>query len=1063
MPTLYHLRDGRTFIYGGADSLEARRQADRAARIAGGVDEALASGRDKALALLTDQADAAIARARTWADGEETPDPTDPASRSARLWARQARVDGEEQAAIARACVEQAAHQASRAEAGAAIALANGETQTALSSAAAEYSNQQALRSELAATQAILAQPLHETVAAGLAATAPGGVFRVRGSGSTYAIDYRNEAGAAVQLGAFPSKAYMDGIAPAVNGKVIALSRAANVDVANPVLDNGTAIRAALSEAMASGKTVDLGTDVFRMGTQWGGALAVTQTLKVRGDGGKFVATNGIGAKNFLALRAPISIEGVSFDNFAALITCDTNGIDLSDHDLVLRYINHLNCGQGLVLNTLESSRIRDLIIEGVTLEGLLNANGTGRGQGIRYQANGFRRAYLRNIFVRNCSYQGVRVGGYPHDLVLNRHIHMEAVHVDGVVSNGQSNGVQAFGSDVYMDDIFVRRVDCVDGASSNVEPVYTVGDRVSLGNIHVESAGNAQGGIAIKSSKTVQHGPIRYRTHLHPRMSAAIRIDGSDADLTKGITIEWIYEPLVASTPDGGTVDAYAVNYMRLDTMLTDTVEHYFVPHAVNTTSAPTLKIGPFGAKVMMQSTGGPVYPGQLRTDVVYKAVYQPATDRILIRAAIWTANVPIVDGNNNNIALPDAPVDGKAYWAIPMRTMLAGATLTLGGQTFPIMVRGEAGLTPLTSNGLVSNGFIKGFYYSAADAAVVVIAPGGQPYPGVGRFVSELAGSGDAFTFRHPYPNEYADALFVMSPRDNAGPATLNGEPLLTSSGAEMAAGYLRAFFIYQLTREGSTWRATRIGGSFNGIDTATGAGGRQIIKDVTFINAQYAAGIASYSDGFAEVSNIKTFGRSRLGRVAAFSTTSEAPIQARAYASDFKITHFGIDPPSTSLIGVSQRFASLEVDNIPPPVIRGTVAQSSAVVAGVTTAGAIGLLRMRGVRKGASGYNPVTQAQGFAAIDSDHVTETASIDPPAIGAGGYSEFAVNFTHVGAEPGDAVTVTHEQNNTRLQFGGYCTARDTVKAFVRDPNPAGGAVDLPPGRLFISSRRLRP
>lgn len=44
----------------------------------------------------------------------------------------------------------------------------------------------------------------------------------------------------------------------------------------------------------------------------------------------------------------------------------------------------------------------------------------------------------------------------------------------------------------------------------------------------------------------------------------------------------------------------------------------------------------------------------------------------------------------------------------------------------------------------------------------------------------------------------------------------------------------------------------------------------------------------------------------------------------------------------------------------------------------------------------------------------------------------------------------------------SRLQFGGYATARDTVKAFVRDPNPTGAAVDLATGRLFITSRRLR-
>ena len=108
----------------------------------------------------------------------------------------------------------------------------------------------------------------------------------------------------------------------------------------------------------------------------------------------------------------------------------------------------------------------------------------------------------------------------------------MESIHVDGVISNGQSNGVQAFGYDIYVDDIFVTRVDCLNGNSSNTEAVYFAGDRVSLGNITVENASNGQGGIAVKSSRTRQHGPIRYRTRLHPRMNCAMRIDGPDVEL---------------------------------------------------------------------------------------------------------------------------------------------------------------------------------------------------------------------------------------------------------------------------------------------------------------------------------------------------------------------------------------------------------------------------------------------------------------------------------------------------------------------------------------------------
>ncbi|MYL96429.1 hypothetical protein GR702_01395 [Novosphingobium sp. FGD1] len=919
-------------------------------------------------------------------------------------------------------------------------------------------------KAELAAASAAIGAHLFDTVEAGLLATPEGNDFRVRGVGDTYAEDYRNVGGVATKLpGELPSKAYMDGIAPAVNSKVMVLAKMAGVDTSNIALDSGAAIRAALTEAMTAGKTVDLGVDTFRVGAQWSSVLPITDKLILRGDGGRFVATDGDSSKNFMAVRAPIEMEGLRFENFSALLSCDTNGIDLSDHDIVLRNIDHLNCGQGLIFNTLENFRIRDLILEMINIDSTAFASGVGKGQGIRWQANGFRRAYLRSIFCRNRNYQAVRVGAYPHDLVYNGHIHMESIHVDGVISNGQSNGVQAFGYDIYVDDIFVTRVDCLNGNSSNTEAVYFAGDRVSLGNITVENASNGQGGIAVKSSRTRQHGPIRYRTRLHPRMNCAMRIDGPDVELSGGFDIEWLWEPIVTSTSAGN--DAYAVSYLRMDTALTDAYDYFFVPHAVNTTNAPTLDVGGFGAKLMVNAeNGAAIYPGQLRTDVIYRATLDVSGNRYRIRAVRWDDRVPVVSGIGNNIALPGVLLDGKTYWATPMTTMTAGATMTIGDSApITIKVQTANGLSDIPNSETVTNGYRKAFYYSAADNAMILIDESGKPYTGTGRFVPELSGVVNAYVCNHPYPDDYSDALFVMFPIANTGAATLNGEPILRADGSAITSGYLVPNELYQLIRAGSNWNATRVSGSFHAIDTANGGSGRSVIKDVTVTNGHYTSIVDSISTGYNEVSNIKTLGRTRVrDAVVGLGMSVAAPIGSRAYVSDIRLSCFYIDMP-TRIVSVGPGFSHVEINNVPEAVIRGLVTgPGGTVIGGNTTQGGIGFLRLRNVQKAAAFAQYITQATAITAIDSDHVSVASGVNPPSIGAGGFFEFGSIFPHLGVEPGDAITVTHEMNNTRLQFGGYCTARDTVKAFVRDPNPAGAAVDLAPGRLFITSRRMR-
>lgn len=923
-----------------------------------------------------------------------------------------------------------------------------------------------ASRSELAATQAAVAQPAYDTIAAGLAATPNGGVFNVRGAGDTFATSYRNDNGvASAALGSFPSKAYLDGIAPAVNSKVMVLAKAPGVDVASPTKDNSAAIQAAIDEARVAGKTIDLGNDTFRVGSGWS-TYALTSALHLRGDGA-VIQNISPGNKNFMSLRAPIQMEGLHFENFSALLSCDTNGIDLSDHDIILRNIDHLNCNQGLIFNTLENFRIRDLILEMINIDSVPFPSGVGKGQGIRWQANGFRRAYLRNIFCRNRNFQGIRIGGYPHDLVLNQHIHMESLHVDGVISNGQSNGIQAFGSDVYANDIYVTRIDCTGGTSSNVEPFYTAGDSVDIGNITVDTAGNGQGAIAIKSSRTRQHGPLRIRTRLHPRMNCAMRIDGFDVELTGGIDIRWSWESLAASVPDVGGDNTYAVDYRRLDTAITDALDYYFVPHAINTSSTPTLKVGPFAAKPMVRLTDGlPIEPGYIRPGFVYRATYNAGADNFRVFAVNWDANCPIVSGSGNNITVPGTLVDGATYWAIPMQTLLVGATFTVGASPpVPIKMLTSTGLIDIPNNDTITNGFPKGYYYSAADNAMVLLHLSGKPYAGIGRFVPEVSGITDMYTFSHPYPEDYADALFCIFPANNVGAVTLNGEQVLNSSGAALSAGYIVADLIYQLLRSGNTWRATRVSDSNVGVDSANAGSGRSIIRDVTFENAHYTVGIDSISTGHSEVSNIKVLGRSRIkSSVASVALSQALPINGRAYVSDIKVRCFYKDMPD-AVVSVGPGFTRVDVSDIPAPQIRGQITGTrGTVIKGVTTPNLIGFLRSRSVEKAPSQGNLIQFSNSFTTIDSDHTSVSTAQNPPAVGGTGtpYVELAPTYTHIGAEPGDIVTATHEMNNTRLQFGGYVTSRDTLKVFVRDPNPAGAPIDLASGRLYFTTRRVR-
>lgn len=273
----------------------------------------------------------------------------------------------------------------------------------------------------------------------------------------------------------------------------------------------------------------------------------------------------------------------------------------------------------------------------------------------------------------------------------------------------------------------------------------------------------------------------------------------------------------------------------------------------------------------------------------------------------------------------------------------------------------------------------------------------------------------------------------------------------------------GFFRPRVIYQLTRKETGWLATQTGDSFPAIDVASGAGGRDIIRNLTSTNAKYASAVSRFSAGYSIVEGLRTFGRCLISeRAINFKLSIRSPILAQACARDIHLSCSHGDN-SNDVATASAGFMFLDVEKVPAARFRGAPGKMrGTVIGGITTVGGIGRLRFRSVYCSPSNGALLSYAGGFTEIDSGHTSEFSDANPPISGPGGYFEFGGTYRHLGAEPGDAVTVTHALNNTRLQFGGYVTARDTVKLFVRDPNPAGAAIDLPPGTIRITSRRLR-
>lgn len=912
-------------------------------------------------------------------------------------------------------------------------------------------------RSDLAATQAAVAQPAYDTIAAGLAATVSGGVFNVRGSGDTFATSYRNDGGVpSLPLGAFPSKQYLDGLAPAIATKVIAMDRLPGVQPDAPGFDNGPILRAAILDAVLTGKTIDWGNREFSILSNTAVNLEGGRVL-MRGDGATLVgpATNA----RFANLRAPLDIDGVNFRNWGDLFVGD-RATDLAGHDIIIRNMDAPEVG-GILLCTQENFKIRRLIVDTFRNECALNAGGFGRGQAIRWQTTNYESIYINNGWVVGKNFQAVRAGGYPHDLLENQFITVANLHIEKVYSSGQTNGLQVFGNNFFVDNIYIGDVDCL-GTSSNVEPFYCVGTYGQIGNITVDTGGNDQGAVAIKASSVKQHGPIRIRTKLHPQMKDAVRVDGADIEIDD-LEIEWVWDNVNHTTGSG---QAYAIATKYADTTYSVAQPFFFVPHTVNTSSAPTLNVNAMGPKpmVFVEDASLP-YPGQIRPGLVYRADYNESADRFSIAAVHWPEHVPYVQAVGGVLNLPDsALVDGACYWIANRDSTPTPALISIGGST-PLPVKSNA--TGALVNRSFTNGFPRAFYYSAANNCLIAINKSLKAEPGKrGRFVLEPVAQGDAYVFPHPYPADYKDGLFIIFPAQNAGAATINvdgtARSILTSTGGALNAGYLSPGWIYCLKLVDGAFRAVRIGGANDGIACVSGREGRFVAKNVRFINAQYSYPLRVEFTTVAEIDGVFLEGKSRYARLINLSAPSQVAgvNYTRAKISNVVISHFAGD--GATVIAPGARTSSLEVSNIPAPIVRGMTGSSSQgtlIVPASGAAGYMGKLKMRNV-EGGDFYGRITaNFTVFSEIDDDGWTLLSSTNNPAsLAAGAYVQDS-SITVPGARTGDFIQIAHSQNNTGVVYGGFVAADNTVTPTRQ--NPTNSAIDLPAGSLW--ARALKP
>ncbi|MCJ1959643.1 hypothetical protein [Novosphingobium mangrovi (ex Hu et al. 2023)] len=914
----------------------------------------------------------------------------------------------------------------------------------------------QANRAELAATQAAVAQSAYDTIEQGLAATADGAVFNVRGSGDTFATSYRNDGGSAsAALGAFPSKQYLDGIAPGVLTHQIALDRYAGVQVDNPAADNAQGIMAAVTEAMTMGKTLTLGPRSFHVPSGWA-TLPIGNTLKVRGEGGRLVGP-AIGTE-FALLRAPIDIDGVNFDSWGNLFLADQN-MDLSEYDVILRNVHAREC-YAMVFSTREDFRIRRLILENFSNVSELNANGVGQGQGVRWQAANFESILARGFLIRGKNYQGLRLGGYPHSLFRNGDITVEDGIVEKIISNGQSNGVQIFASrQFYANNLVIRNVDCVSGSSSNVEPFYCVGEKGQIGSIFIDNGGNDQGALAIKAGEVTSHGPIEIFTRLHPRMTSAVRIDGDNVELD-GLRITWSWEALAKTA---GTGAAYTASSKYQDVDYNRANPLFFVPHTVNTSTAPTLDVNGIGALPMVaENNNGPVEIGQLRPGAVYRAIKDPNNARFWVRAINYEANVLPVEVEDNHISLPDETlVNGRVYWFLPRTTMGAGGTMSVGGGAARNIRTNTGGTLSNIGGGSVSNGFPKAVYYSAADDCFILLQGSGklaQP----GRFVPCPVASGDRYDFEHPYPADYADAAFVLFPENNTTTdvrINLDGTErgVLRANGLAMTAGYLAGGAIYRLDRSGEDWLATRVGGTSYGIDCVGGRGGRMIVRNTRFVNTQYQYGIEVDFEGYAEIDGVYGEGKFAFNRVVTFNAPNSSALTTRAVVKNMEIEHFYGD--GGTLIRWAAGIGSMEVRNVAPVRVRGQLGTAQGSVIGSIASGpnTAGALKVRNVRAAANYQSLFTYAESFTSIDSDHVT-LANVNPPPIAAGASVVLGSTVAVTGLKVGDLVKVHPVDSDlSDVTYSGKCLS-DGLATIICRGGAAGG--NPPSGQIAISYER---
>jgi len=845
----------------------------------------------------------------------------------------------------------------------------------------------------------------------------------------------------------------LEGLSAYTDSTTIAVDKLLAFEPGNPAFNMGPALAAAMVTAAVAGKTLYLGSNTIYC-TTWT-APTITGTLRLVGNRAKIVGPATIA--RFANMQAGLYLSGVDFHQWQDLFYYGTN-IDLSEQNLEVYQCNQTEC-YSLLYCTNEYVSVRDIIVDqwSNVSEKL---NGFGRGQGLRWQTANYRQARVSNFYIKNKNFQGLRIGAFPHDVMNNAFIWITNGRIEGVTGNGQQNGLQTFGNNVYVKNVYITDVYDLTGASSNVEPIYSVGNRVLWEDIDIVNAGGAgQGSWAIKSSNT-KATRIRTRTRLSHWMGAWGRVDGDNLEITDSES-EWLWNPVGLTTGDGA---AYTVTSRWMDSLLNRNSIIWVVFHTINTTTTPTLN----GKTIVVESDNSAPELGQIRPGAVYRCKYNETNDRWTCRAQALAEQTDLLTVTGSNVAfdITDAsgniittPVDGAIYQAAFKTTPPSGAlNFVMNNVSYPVKRMVSGSLVNLS--GQISNNYPRSFYYDATNGCFVLLYGSGKEDV-YARYVLELPANADAYVFPHPYPKDYADSLFCVFPETNVGDVSINVDgtvrSVLTSSGVQVPASNLVVGDIYSLLPVSGNYQMRRIGRQLIGIDCLGNRFGRYYAENLRFINTQYQYEQSVDFSTSAQITGHYYEGRNRCSsRIYLNAPTSVTTLPNTAHVTirDVRGSHFALDAPS-SIISTAARTGNTEIYDVAAADVRGGTVTSATVVTGYAVSGAMGNLKLRNV-KAATGYNLITNPSYFAKVDNDAwYRVNASFNPPSLAANTETVYGTTYTIGGAAVGDIVSVTHTANNTRMHFkNSYVSAANTVTVVAT--NPTGSVIDLDVGELLI-------